>query len=110
MARSVDGLEAADCTTDTASHHAVAPAILDLGLHTLCEKPLALTVRGCQGIIAAQRSGKLLSVAENFRRDPMNRLVRALLDDGAIGERQLIIETSVRGRDALAITPGGTRS
>jgi len=38
-------------------------------------------------IAAAARSGRILSVAENFRRDPMNRLVRALLDDGAIGSR-----------------------
>ena len=44
-------------------------------------------------------------MAENFRRDPINRLVRALLDDGAIGERQFIMETAVRGRDTLIITP-----
>ena len=29
----------------------------------------------------ARRGGRILSVAENFRRDPINRLVRALLDD-----------------------------
>ena len=106
MVREVAGLEAADCATDTASHRDVAADLLDLGLHTLCEKPLGLTIRGCRRVIAAaQRGGKLLSVAENFRRDPINRLVRALLDDGAIGDRQFIMETSVRGRDTLAITP-----
>jgi len=106
MVRETDGLEAATCTTDSGSHHRVASDLLDLGLHTLCEKPLALTIRGCNRIIgAAERSGNVLSVAENFRRDPINRLVRALLDDGAIGERQFIMETSVRGRDTLFITP-----
>jgi predicted dehydrogenase len=106
MARETEALEAAACTTDSGSHHLVASDLLDLGLHTLCEKPLALTIRGCDRIIAvARRSGKVLSVAENFRRDPMNRLVRALLDDGAIGERQFIMETAVRGRDTLMITP-----
>jgi predicted dehydrogenase len=106
MVREVEGLEAAACTTDSGSHHRVASELLDLGLHTLCEKPLALTIRGCNRIIAAAaRSGKILSVAENFRRDPMNRLVRALLDDGAIGERQFIMETAIRGRDAMIITP-----
>ena len=106
MANEVQGLEAADCTTETGSHHRVAADLLDLGLHTLCEKPLALTIRGCNQIIAAaERSGKTLSVAENYRRDPINRLVRALLDDGAIGERQFIMETGVRGRDTLFITP-----
>ena len=106
MTREVEGLEAADCTTDSGSHHRVAADLLDLGLHTLCEKPLALTIRGCDRIIAAaERNGKILSVAENYRRDPINRLVRALLDDGAIGERQFIMETAVRGRDDLIITP-----
>lgn len=106
MVREVDGLEAAGCTTDTASHHRVASGLLALGLHTLCEKPLALTVRGCRQVMAAaEQSGKLLSIAENYRRDPINRLVRALLDDGAIGDRQFIMETAVRGRDDLAITP-----
>jgi predicted dehydrogenase len=106
MVRETDGVEAAACTTDSGSHHLVASELLDLGLHTLCEKPLALTIRGCNRIIAAaQQSGRVLSVAENFRRDPINRLVRALLDDGAIGERQFIMETAVRGRDTLIITP-----
>jgi predicted dehydrogenase len=106
MVREVEGLEAADCTTDTGSHHRAATMLLDLGLHTLCEKPLALTIRGCDQIIAAaERSGKILSIAENYRRDPINRLVRALLDDGAIGDRQFIMETAVRGKDDLFITP-----
>ena len=106
MVREVEGLEAADCPTDSGSHHKSATMLLDLGLHTLCEKPLALTIRGCDRIIAAgERAGKLLSVAENFRRDPMNRLIRALLDDGAIGERQFMTETDIGGRDNLVITP-----
>lgn len=106
MRRDAEGLEAVDCTTDTGSHHKAATHLLDLGFHTLCEKPLALTIRGAQQIIdAAERNGKVLSVAENFRRDPINRLIRALLDDGAIGDRQFIMETGVRGRDHIMITP-----
>lgn len=106
MVNETEGLEAADCTTDTGSHHKAATNLLDLGLHTLCEKPLGLTVRGSRQIIdAAARGGKLLSVAENFRRDPINRLIRALLDDGAIGERRFIVETGVRGRNHIIITP-----
>ena len=106
MVTGTDGLEAADCTTDSGSHHRVAAALLDAGLHTMVEKPLALTIRGCNRIIeAAKRSGKLISVAENFRRDPMNRLVKALLDTGVIGAPQCILETSIHGRDHILITP-----
>lgn len=106
MVEGTDGLEAADCTTDSGSHYVVATALLDAGLHTLVEKPLALTIRGCNLVIAAaERSGKMLSVAENFRRDPMNRLVKAILDAGVIGAPQSILEGSVHGRDHIIITP-----
>jgi predicted dehydrogenase len=106
MAREADGLEAAGCTTDSGSHHRVAADLLHLGLHTLCEKPLALTIRGCDRVIAAgAQSGTILSVAENYRRDPINRLARALIADEAIGAPQFIMETAVRGRDTIIITP-----
>jgi len=99
-------LRAASITTDAGSHHTVAVACLDLGLHVLCEKPLALTVRGCQLIIdAAKRAGKIVSVGENYRRDPINRLARALIDEGAIGSPRLMIETNIGGKNAIAITP-----
>lgn len=106
MAKEVEGLRGADVPTDTGSHHRVATACLDAGLHVQCEKPLALTIRGCNAIIdAAARNGKILSVAENYRRDPINRLAKALIDDGAIGEPQLMYETSIGGRNNLFITP-----
>src|SRR4051794_13997176 len=39
MVAEFEGLEAATCTTDSGSHHRVAAELLELGLHTLCEKP-----------------------------------------------------------------------
>lgn len=106
MVREVEGLEAAACTTDSGTHHHVAAALLELGLHTQCEKPLAITVRGCWKIMnAAKRAGKVLAVAEQFRRDPINRLARALIDDGAIGEPQFMMEVRVHGGNTYAQTP-----
>ncbi|MDQ3808722.1 MAG: Gfo/Idh/MocA family oxidoreductase [Chloroflexota bacterium] len=99
-------LQAASITTDTGSHHAVAVACLERGLHILCEKPLAVTVRGCHLIMAAaQRANRIVSVAENYRRDPINRLARALIAEGAIGTPRLMIETNIGGTNAIAITP-----
>ncbi len=106
MVRELPDLQAADVTTDTGSHHAVAKACLEAGLHVLCEKPLAITTRGCTLVIeAAQRVGRVLSVAENYRRDPINRLIRALLDDGAIGTPRLMLETTIGGGNRVVITP-----
>jgi len=106
MAKQVEGLEAVDVTTDSGSHHRVATATLELGLHTLLEKPMALTLRGCNMILAAAaRAGRVLSIAENYRRDPINRLAKALLSDGAIGQPRLMLETVVGSGNRIVITP-----
>lgn len=106
MARETPELRAADVTTETGSHHVVTAACLEAGLHVLCEKPLAVTVRGCNlAVETARRKGLVLSVAENFRRDPINRLIRALIDDGAIGTPRLMMETTMGGGDKVIITP-----
>ena len=55
-------------------HPALAIAALDAGLHVLCEKPLALTVAGCDQIAAARdRSGSVVQVAYMKRYDPAYR-------------------------------------
>jgi predicted dehydrogenase len=106
MVKSVPGLQAASVTTDAGSHHIVAGAALDLGLHVLCEKPLALTMRGCNLILdAQQRSGKVLSVAENYRRDPMSRLTKALIDGGAVGTLYMYMDISASASNRIVITP-----
>ena len=106
MAEAVPYLQAVDITTDASAHHSVVCEAFDLGLHVLIEKPLGLTMRACNRILAAQqRSGKLLSVAENYRRDPMSRLTRALLDVGVIGVPQLFIDISAGSGNSIIITP-----
>ena len=106
MVSETSTIQAASITTDAGSHHVVAAACLEAGLHILLEKPLAVTIRGCNLVVeTAKRTGKIVSVAENYRRDPINRLIRALIAGGAIGEPRLMIEAGVNGRDRIAITP-----
>jgi predicted dehydrogenase len=106
MVRAAPELQGAAVVTDAGTHHLVASACLEAGLHVLCEKPLALTMRGCNRIVeTARRTGGILSVAENYRRDPINRLARALIQDGAIGTPQLMLEITIDGGNRLMITP-----
>ena len=106
MAREMPEILGVDVPTESGTHHAVASACLEAGFHVQIEKPLALTLRGCNLVLeTARRTGKILSVAENYRRDPMNRLVKALIEDGAIGTPQLMVETSIGGGNRLFITP-----
>jgi predicted dehydrogenase len=95
-----------DITTGSESHHSLAVAALEAGRNVLVEKPLAVTVRGCNLVLAAaERSGTVLAVAENVRRDPLNRLVKALLQDGAIGQPYLIVEYIATGGGSILLTP-----
>ena len=106
MVAALPDLQAVDVATDAGSHHAVVRAAFELGLHVLCEKPLALTVRGCNLILdAKRRSQRVLSVAENYRRDPMARLTKALLEVGAIGEPFMLFDISAGAGDRIIILP-----
>ncbi len=94
------GLQAADVVTDPRSHDELVTSLLEAGLDVICEKPLALTVaRGHHIVAAAQRTGRMLAIAENNRRDPMNRLAKACLEGGLIGVPNFVLQ--------VAISPGG---
>ena len=106
MVQQVPDLEAVDVVTDPSVHHTVVCEALDLGLHVLVEKPLAITVRACQLILdAAARNERIVSVAENFRRDPSARIVRHLLDTGAIGTPYMGMYHSLGAGNSIFITP-----
>ncbi|MFO7168587.1 MAG: Gfo/Idh/MocA family oxidoreductase [Chloroflexota bacterium] len=99
------GVEAVDITTTPRSHHVIALEALGRGWHAMVEKPLGLTVRACNRIReAARAAGRVLSVAENYRRDPVNRLAKALLDAGAIGTPRFAIHHVVDGGDQMLIS------
>ena len=106
MVQQVPDLEAVDVVTDPSVHHTVVCEALDLGLHVLVEKPLAITVRACQLILdAAARNERIVSVAENFRRDPSARIVRHLLDTGVIGTPYMGLYHSLGAGNSIFITP-----
>ena len=99
------GVQAVDITSIPRTHHVVAVEALQRGLHVLIEKPMAPTVASCRRIRdAAAASPAILSVAENYRRDPMCRLARALLDSGVIGTPRLIVQHGVSGGDRMLIS------
>ena len=106
MAKAIPDLGMVDVVTDPSVHHTVVCQALDLGLHVLVEKPLAITVKACHLMMeAAKRNNRLLSVAENYRRDPSARLIRHLIDSGVIGTPYMGMLHSVRPGKDIFITP-----
>ena len=99
------GVQAVDVATPPRRHHTVAGETLGRGWHTMVEKPMGLTVRACHRIRrAAEGASAILSVAENYRRDPMNRLAKALLSAGVIGQPRSLIHQAVGGGDRMLIS------
>ena len=98
-------VKAVDIATLPAHHHTVAIEAMERGWHALCEKPMGLTVRACRRMTAkAEETGCILSVAENYRRDPVNRLARALLDAGVIGPPRLMQQVAMANGDRMVIS------
>ncbi|HXE79293.1 MAG TPA: Gfo/Idh/MocA family oxidoreductase [Vicinamibacterales bacterium] len=61
------------------------------GKHVLCEKPLAITTAEVEAIAdAAARAGVVAAEAFMYRHHPQTLRVKALIDEGAIGDLQLI--------------------
>jgi predicted dehydrogenase len=92
-------LDAVDIVTVHRAHHTLAIACLEAGLDVLVEKPLAITMRAGRAMLdTATRTGRLLAVAEQYRRSPNQRAVRWALDRGEIGRPRLLFWIDVGER------------
>lgn len=69
-----------------AFHAEQTVALLERGLHVLCEKPMARSLAECDAMIAAaRRSGRLLAVGHFKRFFPAVRQIKDLIDTEAFG-------------------------
>jgi predicted dehydrogenase len=83
--------DAVDIVTVHRAHHSLAIPCLEAGKAVCIEKPLAITMRtGKLMMDAAQKSGQLLAVAENYRRDPSQRAIRWAIQSGRIGQPRML--------------------
>jgi len=79
-------VEAVYIVVDHASHHRIAVDCLHEGKHVLVEKPLGVTMRAAKVIIeTAKSSNRVLAVAENYRRRPLDRAIKWSVEGGRIG-------------------------
>ncbi len=67
-------------------HREICVAALEAGLPVLTEKPLAGTLEDARAIAAAaESSGVLCSVAQNYRYRPLSQTVKSTLESGELG-------------------------
>ena len=81
------GFDIVDLTVPTHLHAPMTIAALQSGYHVLCEKPMALTVRDCDRMLAAAKAAKKkLLVAQCVRFFPEYAFVRDLVKSGRYGK------------------------
>ncbi|MFJ7936675.1 Gfo/Idh/MocA family protein [Sporosarcina sp. NPDC096371] len=86
-----DDIDAVAVLSPDYLHEEHVIAALEAGKHVYSEKPLAITVEGCDRILEAwEKSGKHLMVGFNMRYMSMYQTMKELIDSGAIGELKTI--------------------
>ena len=80
-------IDIVDINTPNDSHAEIAIAAARAGKHVLCEKPLALTVKQCEDMVAAAKKARVVNmVCHNYRRIPAMAQARKMIQEGAIGQ------------------------
>ena len=87
-----EALESVECdavlvASPPGTHHALAKAALEAGKHVLCEKPLATRLEDALDLVrAADRTGRILMVSQNYRYNAPFCAVQRLVMEGELGE------------------------
>ena len=80
-------VDAVEILTPHHTHKDLAVAAAKAGKHVSLQKPMALNLKECQEIVSAtQEAGVTLSILENYIYYPPFQKLKALMEDGAIGE------------------------
>ena len=79
-------VQAVSICTDHASHESLLLEALSAGCHVLCEKALTTNRASLERMLTAAKASDRVSAAVlQHRFDPINRELKRLLDDGALG-------------------------
>jgi predicted dehydrogenase len=80
-------IDIVDINTPNDSHAEIAIAAARAGKHVLCEKPLGLTVKQCEQMVAAVKQAKVVNmVCHNYRRIPAMAQAKKMIEEGALGQ------------------------
>lgn len=91
MLNEVRDLDAVIVATQDSEHYEPTMKALSLGLHVLCEKPMAETYEKSKAMVElAEEKGLLLMVCHVLRYTPFFEELKAVIDSGAIGPVQAV--------------------
>jgi predicted dehydrogenase len=86
-----DDVEIVDVATQPEPRVAIAKAAIDAGKHMLCEKPLCTDASDAESLAtAATAAGIVHAVCHEYRYHPQLRTMRALVEDGFVGDPRMV--------------------
>jgi len=104
LVKNVEMDGASVCTYNT-THAECAIALLEAGVHVLCEKPMSFTLQeAADMVIASKKAKKILTIGFQPRWDFMRNKVDKMIEEGALGKVYYVQSGGGRRRGI----PGGT--
>lgn len=103
-------VELVSIVTPNATHHEIARAFVDAGVHVLIDKPMTTTVEQARDLVASvDRAGVIGAVMYNYSGYPLVREMRDLVANGRIGKVRRVYVEYHQGWLATAIERDGQK-
>lgn len=104
LMRAERNLDFIDIATPPKDHAPIARDAMARGLHVLCEKPLATSVRDAESVLeAASKHKRVFFPVHNYKHAPSMRAVRDIIDSGRIGAVNLVTLDTFRTQHARGV-------
>lgn len=87
-----DGIEAVAIVTPNHVHVPAAIAFIEAGIHVICDKPLALSLKQARQLAAVLKKHPriVFALTHNYSGYPMIRQIREMVQRGVLGEVRLV--------------------
>ncbi|NDY93748.1 Gfo/Idh/MocA family protein [Ideonella livida] len=103
-----DGVEVVSVATPNFTHYEITKALLQAGIHVICEKPLFFTSAECEEIAALARDkGLIVGVTYGFTGHPLVHQMAAMVKKGLLGDIRLVDMAYTHGFNAGDDTGAG---
>ena len=91
-AKRKDGIEAVAIVTPNHMHVPAAMAFIEHGIHVICDKPLALTLKEARALekLLARKKDVIFALTHNYSGYPMIRQAKAMVAAGELGEIRVV--------------------
>ena len=91
-AKRKDGIEAVAIVTPNHMHVPAAMAFIEHGIHVICDKPLALTLKEAKALekLLARKKDVIFALTHNYSGYPMIRQAKAMVAAGELGEIRVV--------------------